>query len=368
MAKYQCSQCNYQTNNKRNYNMHVNRKNPCRIDKPHKLIKENKQTKCPICLKHFSREDNLKKHMRKHNGTATNNNSTKGDSNSTAGIAGDENTTNMHSYNTTNVNNPVIHQTIIKKYDTYDINDLTVYEQYLCLTAKDSPYTALLDHLNLNPTREQYHNMRYNDFHSNKMDVHTGEQWMKTLASEALGSIVSQERIAIGFIFNRFRIFLSNKRTKLTAEAYYYGHRQVYRLHKFMVEQVKMHLYNYRKTKKVIKEQIPDKNSGVWWALSKNFTWAEVEEYINKLDKYGIDLDHELVRVKAEILALCQRKPRLKDFFRKLLARIKDRMKVVHWDDLDESSEEVIMGSEEEKFDGVLPEVDNNMRGVAKCN
>ena len=46
------------------------------------------------------------------------------------------------------------------EYYDFDIDDLTIHEQYLVLTSKVSPYIALLDNLNFNPDKKKYHNIR----------------------------------------------------------------------------------------------------------------------------------------------------------------------------------------------------------------
>lgn len=380
MAKYRCNQCGYQTNNKRNYDMHVNRKKPCNKANPNKRIRSDKSTCCQICFKNLSREDSLRRHMTKHNlpkeetkstGPSNLSNVIHKKNNAIVGNNSNDNSNviigNNSNDNTVNIK-PIINQNIIQKYDSFNINDLTLYEQYLSLTDKNSPYTALLNHLNLNPTKARYHNM-YANIRNRLMDIHTGEEWVKMAVQEALSNVFCRERIAIGFIFNRFRIFLSNRTTKLLPTAYYYGYIENHYFERDTVRKIKLHLYNHRKGKtSATKECVPNNESKVWWALSKNFTWAEVEKLITKLDKYGIDLDNEMVRIKTDILALCQKKPQLKKFFKKLLLRIHWRIKQYKQDRLETSSEEIVSGEASENLseeEEMLP-ADVTRRGVPK--
>lgn len=320
MSKYRCDQCGYQTNNSHNFTIHVNRKNPCRADKPSQKIKHNKQTHCAECNKNFSREDALKRHLINHHSIKVKNG---------AVIEGNDNTVINGNHNVTGHHNTVIGtlviQPIVLKYDCFDLADLTLYEQYLSLTDKNSPYTALLDQLNLNPMKSKYHNMRYGDLHSNSMDVYDGTKWIKSLVTNALSEVVSAERIMIGSIFNRFRIFLNNEATDLIPTAYYYGYRENYWFHKQVVTDVKLHLYNYTRhssNNNQTTENVPSEDDEVWWALFDNFTWAEVKAYITKMDKYKINFDKPLDNIKCDIETICSNKPKLTLFFQKLLLHI----------------------------------------------
>src|SRR5258708_3122871 len=134
MAKYKCKNCPYKTNKKDNFGTHLDRKMPCVKKKIHGNTKSNK-FKCGKCNKNFASNQSLFR----HNKTFHNEVNVHHDNN---GII------NTVSGNQTNINGPIIIQSIINRYDKFDIDDLTIYEQYLSLTSKDSPYTALLDNLN----------------------------------------------------------------------------------------------------------------------------------------------------------------------------------------------------------------------------
>lgn len=310
--KYICERCSYATNHKGKYQCHLDRKIPCSPYAKHKNIIDNNYFICKTCDKEFASNQSLSRHNNTYHNTIK--------------ISG-SNTGPITIGNNNNIfNNPIIIQPIISKYDKYDINDLTLYEQYLSLTSKESPYTAFLDHLNLNPTKEKYHNIKYKNIHKNIIDIYDGEKWIKGLVNNALSDVISAERIMIGLIFNRFRCFLNGKATKLIPKAYYYGYINNYRFHKKMVQQIKVHLYNNRNNNNTPNENIStDKNDDVWWAISKRFDWNNVNNYINKMDKYEIDFDGDLDNIKTNIQKLCDDKPKLKIFFKKLLVRI-DRL------------------------------------------
>ena len=320
MSKYKCNRCEYQTNNKTHYDDHLNRKIPCNPNKPHKLIKNNIVHHCLHCNEHFSRKDSLTRHNKTYHAEIN------GNENNIGQINGNDNKQIIGNNNNlidTQINNPIIIQPIIHPYDYRDLNDLTLYEQYLSLTSKDSPYTALLDHLNLNPAKPQYHNINVANINRNTIDIHNGQKWIKEIMNNALSNVVTSERIMIGMIFNRFRYFLSKKATNLIPKSYYYGFVQNYYFHKKIIQHIKVHLYNNRDIdNKSINEEIPYDNDPVFWALSKKFTWDDVTTLITKMDKLNIDFDKNLDDIKNQLLSRIKEKPKLDNFFKKLLKHI----------------------------------------------
>jgi len=139
----------------------------------------------------------------------------------------------------------------------------------------------------------------------------------------AVSNIVDSKRIMIDLIFDRFRCFLSNKATHIIPKSYYYGSRQNYFYYKKLVQHVKLHLYNNRKMESKTDNKIPSNpNNKIFWALSKSFTWSEVDALITKMDELEIDFDDNLTDIKNNILSKCESKPKLMEFFKKLLKRI----------------------------------------------
>lgn len=302
MAKYECDRCHYITNNKRDFDIHTNRKIPCNPNKPNKKIKVNKNFFCKTCDKSFSRQDSLARHNKTYHAKID------GDNNKV--IVGDHNTqNNIDTQNNvqTQINNPIIIQNIvINSYDQNDLNDLTLFEQYLALTSKKSPYTALLNHLNLNPNKPKYHNMKYSNINKNTMDVFDGKDWLKEIVNNAVLNIVDSKKIMIQIIFNRFRLFLSDKATYIIPKSYYYGCVENLYFHKKLVHNVKLHLYNNRKNNKnketYFEAPVPnDRKDPVFWALSKKFSWNEVDEIITLMDENNIDFNNNLNDLKILI-------------------------------------------------------------------
>ena len=62
MSKYICKRCTYSTNDKCNYEKHLNRKIPCNIHRKHKSIINDKQFFCKKCNRKFASHQSLARH------------------------------------------------------------------------------------------------------------------------------------------------------------------------------------------------------------------------------------------------------------------------------------------------------------------
>ncbi|ANB50170.1 hypothetical protein [Powai lake megavirus] len=278
MSRYKCDKCNYQTNNKNHFTDHINRKIPCNINKLNKKIKSTIKLHCEICKKNFSREDSLTRHNKTFHSKITGdyNNQNNGNNNTITNI-----TTQNNIGIQINIINPVIIQPIIYNYIHNDIKDLTLFEQYLSLTSKI-----------------------YN----------------------AISNVIDSKRIMIIMIYDRFRCFLNKKAICMIPEGIYHGLSDNYYFHKKLVKHIKVHLYNNRKLKPKNKEEIPNnKDHEVFWALSKKFTWDEVDKLISKMDELDINFDANLDDIKQELLMHIDINPKFESIFKKLLKRI-DRL------------------------------------------
>jgi hypothetical protein len=60
--KFKCDRCHFKTNNKRDFDYHLNRKIPCTSNNQHGLAKINKKTNCKLCNRHFASEQSLNRH------------------------------------------------------------------------------------------------------------------------------------------------------------------------------------------------------------------------------------------------------------------------------------------------------------------
>ena len=346
MAKYICERCSYQTSDKTRFENHLNRINKCRPNKLHGKIKNYVQPYCDICNKSFAQPNSLKTHNEKFHPTVDNSNiqsknSTNitvndSDNNTVTGIHGNNNESNIgcnnhsynnHSHNTINIGTqniyPIIIQPTIYPYNYHNIEDLSLFEQYVIITSKISPYTLLLDNLNLNLNRPQYNNIYYRNITKNIIDLHDGEKWIKGVLSISLDRIIISKIIVLKVIFNKFRIFFGNEAMKLIPYFHHYGREQNSDEYKDLAIDIKFHLYNNRNVKKKNDEKIPtDRNHKIWWAISKWFNWNEVDELITKMIELGTDFDKNLDDIKINILGYIEQNPHLERFFKKLLKRI----------------------------------------------
>ena len=223
------------------------------------------------------------------------------------------------------INNPIIIQPIINihPYEYNNINDLTLFEQYLSLTSKESPHSALLDNLNLDPNKPLYHNIHIGNPDKTIMKVHNGEKWIKEIMKIALGNIIDSKTVLIKMIFNKFRFFLNNKALYHIPRYYhYYGFRQHTQTYKNLMNYIKLYIHNNQNMDKKIDKNIPfDRNNKIYWALSKKFNWPEVEELIIKMEELNIDFNEDLDKIKKQIQNV-QDKNKLKRFFKKFLERL----------------------------------------------
>ena len=279
MAIYICKKCGYETTKSCDYKRHLKRKKKCDPNNIHKNTKKLVNNHCTKCNYSSYRIDTFHEHIKTaHEGIAIEN----------------------------IPSNPGLF-----KYNYNNIDDLTLFEQYLSLTSRESSYTALLDNLNLNPSKPKYNNVKYKDLHRNVIDIYDGKKWIKGIVNNVVSEMVTLHQLLIRSIFDRFRIFMNKKATKLTAKAYYYGSTQNFYFHKKIIQDVKIHLYNNRKNTSEPNTDIPeDVDDDVWWALSSNFTWNYVEKIISIMDKKEIDFSKNLDVIKNDIMKLYQKNPK----------------------------------------------------------
>ena len=342
--------CLYETNNKRDFHNHINRKIPCNPNRLHNSIKKEKPIFCKICNKDFASEYSLLRHNKTYhieingdnnkqlingNNNEQNNNNIEGNSNKQINTEINGNKNNniqydiqydiQNQYNGPQINNSIIIQPIINihPYEYNDINDLTLFEQYLSLTSRESPHSALLDNLNLDPNKSSYHNIHVGNPDKNIMKVHNGNKWIKEIMKIALGNIIDSKTVLIKMIFNKFRFFLNNKALYYIPRYYhYYGFRQHTQTYKNLMNYIKVYIHNNQNMDKKIDKNIPiDRNDKIFWALCKKFDWSEVEELITKMEELNIDFNDDLDKIKKQIISV-QDKYKLKNFFKKFLKRI----------------------------------------------
>jgi len=191
MPKYTCKNCPYSTNHKGNYEAHMSRLTPCSSDSIHGNIKPPKDHVCKHCNHVFARPDTLSRYIKTIHSCIineiTNNNG------SIINI-GDHNTANIN-----NITNQIVLkiETPIRAHPTINIDDLSIFEQYLILATGKDPYKNILEYINFNPNKPEYHNVCYKNIRKNTVNIHDGNEWMLGLVDSAIENIISECRSQI---------------------------------------------------------------------------------------------------------------------------------------------------------------------------
>ena len=246
MGKYECKICGYNPDNKQAFYLHMRRKTPCRPGNSNKRIISTADIRCKICDREFTMVSTLKNHF------AT-----------------------FHPDQDYNCEKVIIHP-----YQYNNINDLTLHEQYLCISSDSSPYNALLD--NLNFSKPAYNNIHLGHLRGNLIDVYNGKKWIKAPMKETLINIILSKMKIIVVLYDKFKWFFREEATKTILQSYLFG----LELHKELIADVKLHLYNKNE----------EESDEIYWALN-NFTWEEVEYLLTEMD--AADLNY---RASAPIM------------------------------------------------------------------
>lgn len=227
---HKCKICGYETSSKSHLTGHMNKKTPCYPGYSHGRTKKIQIIICETCNKRYATLDSLKKHVEKchpikNNNTIKNNNGNI--------INGDVNG------NIINVTNN-IH---VHKYDFYDINDLTLFEQYKFLATIPFPHIILLDFFNLNINEPKYHNIDVNDIKSAYVYIFEDNKWIRSPAKKVLNQIIISCNILFRLVYNRFRIFFSSKAREYIPGSIFKG---FVIKNDHIVSEIRSHLHNNR--------------------------------------------------------------------------------------------------------------------------
>lgn len=349
MSTYNCEKCEYCTRSKYNLRRHQKNEFGCAYLKKNNEpeseedlnlsnatedMPTKKQTSftCNICNKTFTRKDKLKQHIETtimHKRNLDIYNSTM----KNVKINCDNNTTNI--VNNSMVLNINYTQPIsgakIYDYMHTDINDLTLFEQYrlFCHNASIgcSPIKTFLDNFQLNPEREEYHNVRYQNVRTKNVDIYDGQDWCAG-NFDNIQNVIDGLDTLLCSIFNRFRIFLGRR-------SHVYGIKNLYngmkckRGIKKTNEDVRLHIHNKGERKQApiyTDKNIPaNRDHQVWKSLSKTFEWDEVVRIITIMDRFKISFDDNLAVMRDKINDKISRSrdPQKSEIF---FAKFKDRI------------------------------------------
>jgi len=352
-----CPKCNRKFLTKYKYDRHMNNVNGCDPEKIHgnfgkkkdgattpmKQLKYNDGNRiiCECCKDKngksvsFSNEYNYKRHLN------TEAHKAKINVERNFSISGNNNTTHFTDNSVNNYNigdniklviNVTIPPELAKKpYTDANIDDLSLFQQYIIMATEDIPYISILDNLNYHPDKDEYHNIEYKNLKCNTVSVHEGDGLKSKFITEVLNNIIMTDRILLCKIFNKFRIFMGSECCKIQINHLYSGLPCYSKEYKMLSSQIKHHLYNKRGPKEyppMGDDNIPDKENPVWQKLSKTFRWKEVTDYITRMTDLGIDFDQNLQKIYNAIIAHLnqtpsEQKPTERAFFAKIQERIK---------------------------------------------
>lgn len=303
MVEYVCKKCGYHTGRKFNMNRH----------KP--------SGKCSEGVAH----GNIKNVKDKEYIKKITNNTNSGDN--CAIILGNKNTNNSH--NKSKVVNKTVINVQIHPYTHIDIDNLTLFEQFACLTSRNSPFKASIDFLNLNPNKPEYHNVRIPSITHSHICVYDGDQWLKQMISETILEISEIRHESLSRMFDKFRCFLSISSVDEIEDAIFYGLNRINKFNDYgkkLVRVLKHHIYNKVPKHKPV-EIIPDIDDPIFWALNKKFTWVEIEYFIRKMDEYDIDFSKNIIELKNQIIEAQPLNKRFERKSAKLIAVIDEIIK-----------------------------------------
>jgi len=337
MSRHKCDKCSYSTPSKFNLVRHQDNDYGCAnlkksAETSEDLIIETPKNDihlCKLCNTTFTRKDKLTQHERtaaihQKNLELYNNkmNNVK--------INSDNNTTNITNHGMIlNINYMPAPE--VKKPHDYmymNINDLTLFEQYSLFrhnaSVNCSPFKTFLDCFQLNPEKEEYHNVRYPNFKNKNVEVHDGDNW-NVGNFDNIQNMIDNLGVLLSSIFNRFRIFLG-RRSHVYGIKHLYNGIKCNRGIKKTNEDVRLHIYNKGKKKQTpahTDKNIPsDRNDPVWKSLSKTFDWNEVVSIINEMDKLNISFDDNLSTILQNLQDKIAKDRTKKVFFSKFINRI----------------------------------------------
>ena len=315
---YKCKKCPYSTNIKADFTAHDNKVFPCRPGVLHGNVKKKQKFICEICHTSYSTSGNLKKHYNAQShqkNIIKGNNNVANNGNNDIANNGNNNNANNNNNNNNNVNvngnitNIVNNNFFIRNYNCYDAKDLKLFDQYRFLISIPTPHIVLLDMFNLNPNEPRYHNIHYGNEKSSNVNFVKDDKWDKDEAKPIFNSMIISGTNLFRSVYNRFRIFFSNK-ARTDIPGFYFKEFNIN--NDKIAACIRKHLYKNRsKTQKNIvrtekhidNEDIPnDRNDKIFWALHMNFIWDEVKQFFVISDEIKINFDADLNSIKNELI------------------------------------------------------------------
>lgn len=207
-------------------------------------------------------------------------------------------------------------------YLHYNIDDISLFEQYLVIsrniTPKCSPDTALLSLFQYNNNKSKYHNIRCSKDES--FEIFDGTQWIPG-SKHIIKNITSRVRTAVRSIYHKFKFFLTPDCIQYVTN---YLERSKPAKKGYGAINAKLNKYICKSSPADRDYKIPkSKNSSLLKSIIDEFTWDSISAYIEKMESINIIFDAEAQVIRAAILAHVERSDYdTRIFFKKLHDRI----------------------------------------------
>ena len=208
------------------------------------------------------------------------------------------NITNIHNIDQS-TNNITL---FLHDYLFYDINDLSLFDQYNIfqhkINEKQSPYTNLLDQFNFDADSKEYHNIKRltDDLYMVYMHHSDSKKTWNEGSIRTTQKLALHHRAILSAIYNKFRFFLSRKAGIFGAKCVYDGFPDS---HGYNSNNSQIHNYILsmkRNPKSTYGGRVypSDRDDPIWSSLSKSFNFKEVEEFIKLMVNIGVDFSASL--------------------------------------------------------------------------
>ncbi len=196
MLCYICDRCKKIFNKKTPYDEHMNRIFSC---KKNSIVKPIKEFNCNICNKHFNRSDMLKRHEKSQSHidasktqiTGKRNINLHGDKNKNIGNITDNSINNSNNNNNNNNNNNYY---FISPFGHEEISGLTTAEKLSTLLSPQNPLIQIVLATNLDPNKQEYHNVGYPDIKSGYGIIFNGNTWEKKEITTILNELMASKK------------------------------------------------------------------------------------------------------------------------------------------------------------------------------
>lgn len=231
---YVCNTCGYQTRIKSRYSNHCNRKIKCTKNHIHgSVMLINEFYKCDVCGREYLSVESFNKHL--------------GSAHAIYDIPED-----------------------LVPFDHYDIDDLSLFEQYYILASDESMHISILNLFQCN--KSIYRNMIYRDAHRSDIDVFDGNKWSRQTVNDVVEIILKQHNRIIVEILRKFTDVLKKKSFD-SIQSKYFDANLNKKSRLTLIASMKKHIANNNDFDDI---EMPDHDNVLWNILKPNMAWTHV--------------------------------------------------------------------------------------------